>query len=132
MSKQLKPEQYEAIKYLAQPKNGGLTLDEVAEAVGVTRQTLYRWRQDIEFSDEIKRQINRNTMDRIPEVLEAMMEASIKNKNANAAKLVLQSVGLLTDRLEVEDRTKHRETHTTDIDEMKAQIERMRQLRKVQ
>jgi len=131
MSK-LKAEQYEAIGYLAQPKNGGLTLDEVAETVGVSRQTLYRWRQDIEFNDEIKRQINRNTMSRIPEVLDAMIESAVNNKSSNAAKIVLQSVGLLTDRLEVEDRTKQKESPTSDIDTMKAEIERMRQSRQIQ
>jgi transposase-like protein len=125
----LKPEQLEAIKYLAQPKNGGLTLDEVADKVGVSRQTLYRWRQELEFQDEIKREIGRNTMSRIPEVLEAMMKSAIQNGSSNAAKLILQSVGMLTDKLEVDDRTKRGNDSQNDIDEMKAEIERFRQRR---
>ncbi|MGW8423993.1 hypothetical protein ACWGJQ_00630 [Peribacillus simplex] len=54
-SKPLKPEKYAAIKLLVQPKNEGLTFDEVADSVAVTRQRLYRWCQNINFNDEIKR-----------------------------------------------------------------------------
>ncbi|NMD69612.1 hypothetical protein HHO41_04865 [Bacillus sp. DNRA2] len=126
----LKKEQLEAIKYLAQPKNGGLTQDQIAEAVGVTRMTLHRWKQDIEFQDELKREIGRNTMNRIPDVLEAMFKSATQHGSANAAKLILQSVGMLTDKLEVEDRTKHSEQPKHDVETMQAEIERIRALRR--
>ncbi|MBO0998438.1 hypothetical protein IOC57_11850 [Bacillus sp. SD075] len=54
-SKPLKPEQYAAIQLLVQPKNNGFTLDEIADSVAFTRQRLYRWCQNINFNDEIKR-----------------------------------------------------------------------------
>lgn len=130
--KNLKPEQLQAIKYLAQPKQGGLTHEEIAEKVGVSRQTLYNWRRGIEFNDEIKREINRNTMHRIPDVIDSLLTQATKEQqpSAKAAELLLKTVSMLNDRLEVEDRTKKDDNQATDIDAMKAEIERMRHLRR--
>lgn len=124
----LKPEQIQAIKYLAQPKQGGLTHEQIAEKVGVSRQTLYNWRQDIRFTDEIKREINRNTMHRIPDVIDSLLTQATKENqpSAKAAELLLKTVSMLNDRLEVEDRTKKDDNQATDIDAMKAEIERMK------
>jgi uncharacterized protein YpbB len=129
----LKPEQLQAVAYLSQPKQAGHTHEQIAEKVGVTRQTLYRWRQDIEFQDEIKREISRNTMNRIPEVIESLfIQATKANQpSAKAAELLLKTVSMLNDRLEVEDRTKRPTEKTSDIEAMKAEIARMRQLRQV-
>jgi transcriptional regulator with XRE-family HTH domain len=129
----LKPEQLEAITYLSQPHNAGLTHEQIAEKVGVSRQTLYRWRQDVAFTDGIKREINRNTMNRIPEVIESLFNQATKanQPSAKAAELLLKTVSMLNDRLEVEDRTKRPSEPTADIDAMKAEIARMRQLRQV-
>ncbi|NRG26138.1 helix-turn-helix domain-containing protein [Bacillus circulans] len=120
----LKAEQYQAIQYLAQPKNGGFTHEQIAEKVGVTRQTLFRWRQDIEFQDELRRELSRNTAEKMGDVAEAMYKEALKG-NAAAAKLLYQTTGLLTDKLEIEDRTK-RPAETTDIEAMKAKIAEMR------
>ncbi|MCA1059753.1 helix-turn-helix domain-containing protein [Rossellomorea aquimaris] len=126
--KNLKPEQLEAVKYLAQPKQGGLTHEQIAEKVGVSRQTLYNWRRGIEFNDEIKREINRNTMHRIPDVIDSLLTQATKEQqpSAKAAELLLKTVSMLNDRLEVEDRTKTGDNQATDIDAMKAEIERMK------
>jgi transposase-like protein len=126
--KQLKPEQLEAVKYLAQPKQGGLTHEQIAEKVGISRQTLYNWRRGIEFNDEIKREINRNTMHRIPDVIDSLLTQATKESqpSAKAAELLLKTVSMLNDRLEVEDRTKKDDNQATDIDAMKAEIERMK------
>jgi transposase-like protein len=124
----LKPEQLQAVKYLAQPKQGGLTHEQIAEKVGVSRQTLYNWRRGIEFNDEIKREINRNTMHRIPDVIDSLLTQATKENqpSAKAAELLLKTVSMLNDRLEVEDRTKKDDNQATDIDAMKAEIERMK------
>lgn len=129
----LKPEQLQAVAYLSQPKNGGFTHEEIAEKVGVSRQTLYRWRQDVSFTDEIKREINRNTMNRIPEVIESLFAQATKanQPSAKAAELLLKTVSMLNDRLEVEDRTKRPSESATDIETMKSEIARMRQMRHV-
>lgn len=124
----LKPEQLEAIKYLAQPKQGGFTHEEIAEQVGVSRQTLYRWRQDVAFQDEIKREIGRNTMNRIPDVIDSLFTQATKpnQPSAKAAELLLKTVSMLNDSLVVEDRTKRSEQPLSDVEEMKAQIVAMK------
>lgn len=125
----LKREQLEAIKYLAQPKQGGLTHEEIADKVGVSRQTLYRWRQDVAFQDEIKREIGRNTMNRIPDVIDSLIAQATKpnQPSAKAAELLLKTVSMLNDSLVVEDRTKRGgQSTTSDVEEMKAQIVAMK------
>jgi transposase-like protein len=130
--KNLKPEQIEAIKYLAQPKQGGLTHEQIAEKVGVSRQTLFNWRQSVHFTDEIKREINRNTMHRIPDVIDSLLTQATKENqpSAKAAELLLKTVSMLNDQLTIEDRSKKDENKATDIDAMKAEIERMKHLRR--
>jgi transcriptional regulator with XRE-family HTH domain len=133
MSNLLKPEQYEAIKYLAQPKRGGLTQQQIADKVGTTRNSLYRWRQDVNFTDELKREISRNTMQHIPDILDSLIKQATKETqpSTKAAELVLKTVSMLNDRLEIEDRSKAQTVPTNDIEHMKAEIERMRNQRKV-
>ena len=48
----LKPEQYEAIAYMVQPKMDGLTYDEIAERIGVDERTIRNWRKTPEFDAE--------------------------------------------------------------------------------
>ncbi|KMK93714.1 phBC6A51 family helix-turn-helix protein [Rossellomorea marisflavi] len=130
--KQLKPEQLAAIKYLAQPRQGGLTHEEIAFEVGVSRQTLYNWRQDVRFNDEVKREINRNTLQHIPDVIATLAKQATKENqpSAKAAELLLKTVSMLSDRLEVDDRSRSGNEPKADLDAMKAEIERMRQLNK--
>ncbi|MFY4775508.1 phBC6A51 family helix-turn-helix protein [Metabacillus sp. RGM 3146] len=97
----LTAEQHIAVKYLAQVKRGGLKQEEIAQECGVTRQTLYRWRKDPLFQQELKQEIVRNTQDRLPEIMDALADHAIKSGNAAAAKLILQANGMLTDKVEV-------------------------------
>jgi transcriptional regulator with XRE-family HTH domain len=121
----LKPEQLEAIKYLALPKQGGLSHEQIAEKVGVTRQTLYRWRQDLKFNDEIKREINRNTLTHIPDVMNTLIKKAIEGDN-KASELLLKAQSMLNNVVEIEDRKNPQKEQSSDIDAMKAEIERMR------
>ena len=126
MAKLLNEKQYAAIAILAQPNRGGLKYDEVAERVGVSRQTLYEWRKDDAFNDELKRQIMRNTLDRLPDVMASIPDHSINDGNAAMFRTLLQAHGMLTDKVEVEAKG----GQATDVSQMKAEIERMRQRRK--
>lgn len=118
----LKPEQYIAIEYLAQPGHGGLTQEEIAQKCGVSRMTLYKWRKDPKFQDELRRQIAVNTMNRLPEVIDAMVDSAIKHKSSNAAKLIMQACGMLKDHSVVEVR----EEKKIKTEELKAEIERFK------
>ena len=117
----LNDKQYAAIALLSQPKRGGLTYDQVAEQVGIHRDTLLTWRKQDDFNDELKREIMRSTLDRLPEVMASIPDHIINDGNAAMFRTLLQAQGLLTEKVEVQAQNK-----TDDIDAIKAEIERMR------
>jgi predicted transcriptional regulator len=120
--KRLEAHHWLAIKYLALPKKGGKTIKEIAELCGVSEQSIYNWRKDPLFERELKKEIVRNTLDRLPEVFEAVPDIIIRDGNAAMFKTLLQAHDMLTDRVEVEQTTK------TDVslDEIKAKLERLK------
>jgi hypothetical protein len=107
--KELRPEHYIAIHYLAQPRKGGKTMQEIADECGVSRKTLYEWKKDDLFNRELKRQVVRNTLDKLPEVADSMADAAIEDRNAAAAKLIFQMHELLSENLHVETSEKKNE-----------------------
>jgi predicted transcriptional regulator len=122
----LNEKQYAAISILTLPKRGGKTYEEIAEEVGVTRKTLHEWRKDERFNKELKDQIMRNTLDRLPEIMESLPDHIINSGNAAMLRTLLQAHGMLTDKVELETKG----SSSTDLDVMKAEIERMRANRK--
>lgn len=122
MAKRLSELQIAAIEFLSLPKRGGLTYEQIAEKVGVSAVTLYKWRKDDTFNEELKRQIVRNTIDRLPEVMASVPDHIIKDGNAAMLRTLLQTHGMLTDKVEVETKG----SDSGDIDAMKAEIERFR------
>ncbi|WNF06380.1 phBC6A51 family helix-turn-helix protein [Brevibacillus borstelensis] len=115
----LTPEQYTAIQYLAQPDNGGKTVTEIAQECGVSVSTLYAWRRKPDFQREIIAETRRNLVNVLPKVNAAMTEAAVDDKNAAAAKLIYQQLGLLTDKVEVEAKASG---EVPDIDELKRMV----------
>lgn len=118
MAKKLTEQQYAAIAILSQPDRGGLTYEEVAEKVGVSRQALFKWRQDDAFNDEIKRQVMRNSIAHLPSVIEAIPRHIIEDGNAAMLRTFLQALGMLTEKVEVDTKG----TERTNIDDIKAKI----------
>lgn len=117
--KKLNAEHYIAIKWLAQPKQGGLTVEQIAEKAGVSRATVFNWRKEPLFERELKREMVRRSQDRLPELIESLSEIAIRDGNAAMAKLALQINGLLTDKVEVETKTS---ANTIDYDSLDAEI----------
>lgn len=109
-----------AIGYLALPKRGGKTMDEIAEACGAAKRTVYDWMKDPLFDRELKREITRQTLRRLPEVMDSLADAAIGEHNAAAAKLLLQVNGMLTDKVKVETKG----TGSIDIEALQARLER--------
>jgi AcrR family transcriptional regulator len=126
MAKRLTDKQYAAIAILATPGRSGLTYDEVAERVGVSRQSLYEWRNQDAFNDEMKKQVLRNAVEYLPDMFASIPKHVIEDGNAALFRTYIQSLGMLTEKVEVESKN----AGATDIDVMKAEIERMRQQRK--
>jgi AcrR family transcriptional regulator len=101
----LKPEQEVAIHYLSQVGHGGLTQEEIAKECGVSRMTLYNWRtKDVEFQKALKRAIVANTLSDLPAVAKSMVDASVEDRNAAAAKLIFQMHEMLSDSLKIEEK----------------------------
>lgn len=119
----LTTEQLVAIGYLAQPKRGGKTYEEIAEICGVHRSTIFDWKKKPEFEAELKRQMVRNSQDKLPELIESLADIAIRDGNAAMAKLALQINGLLTDKVEVETK----QTGDTDIEALKARIQALKE-----
>ncbi|MBO0602712.1 hypothetical protein I2483_13675 [Sporosarcina sp. E16_3] len=117
----LHDKQIAAIALLSLPKRGGMTFEQVADAVGVDRKTLLEWRKRDDFNDELKREIVRATLDSLPDIMASIPRHIIDSGNAALFRTLLQAHGLLTDKIEVDTKGTG-----TDIDAMKAQIERMR------
>lgn len=103
--KQLSSEHYEAIALLAVPKRGGLTYEEIADRINVHVNTLYYWRLDPVFQAAFKQEVVRRTHERLSEVFDAMIDTAVKDGNAAAAKLILSTNGMLTDKVEVTTNT---------------------------
>jgi transcriptional regulator with XRE-family HTH domain len=123
MAKKLSELQIAAIEFLALPKRGGLTYEQVAEKVGITDRTLRDWRKDDAFNEELKRQVVRNTLDRLPEIMASTADHIINDGNAAMFRTLLQAHGMLTDKVEIDSKGNG---SAADIDTMKAEIERMR------
>lgn len=119
--KRLNEKQLAAIEYLALPKRGGMTYQQIAEAIGVHRDTLLRWRNDDDFNEELKKKIVRNTIDRLPEIFDSVPDHIINDGNAAMFRTLLQAHGLLTEKHEVESKS-----NEANVDAVKAEIERLR------
>ena len=125
MAKKLNEKQLAAVQYLSLPKLGGMTYEQIAKEVGVDRATIFRWKNDDAFNEEVKKQIMRNTIERLPEVLASIPDHIINDGNAAMLRTLLQAHGMLTDKVEVENKN----AGASDVDAMKVEIERMRKSR---
>ncbi|GGH85162.1 transposase-like protein [Pullulanibacillus pueri] len=126
--KKLDETQQRAIELLLERKIKRREYQDIADELGVHRNTLLSWRKDPLFQAEYKRAVVTNSHDRLDELVTAMLDNAISEGNAAMAKLVLQMNGMLTDKLEVENKGADN-TQTSDIDAMKAEIARMRAAR---
>jgi AcrR family transcriptional regulator len=126
MSKRLNDKQLAAIAILATPGRSGLTYDEVAERVGVSRQALYEWRNQDAFNDEMKKQVLRNAVEHLPDMYASIPKHVIEDGNAALFRTYIQSLGMLTEKVEVDNKS----AGSADVDAMRAEIERMRHQRK--
>lgn len=117
--KRLDERQLHAIVELARPKRD--TYEQIAEKVGVSAVTLYKWRQEDHFNEEIKKQVLRNSVGSLADVYEAIPRHIIEEGNAAMLRTFLQSLGMLTEKVEVSDTGSG-----VDIDAMRAKVERMK------
>jgi predicted transcriptional regulator len=100
----LRPEQLIAIKYMAQPGNGGRTVEEIAKECGVSRQTVNRWTHQPHFQAELQRQIALNTLGGLTKAIEVLTKESAYGRDAiEAAQMSAKALISLVDALREED-----------------------------
>lgn len=124
-NQKLSEKQVAAIEYLAVPKRGGLTYEQIAEEVGIARSTLQEWRKDEGFNRALTKRTIQLTQEHLPDVLQAAVDGITEEKNAAMLRTFLQMHGLLTEKHEVSSNDS-----TSDIDGMKAELEAFKNRRK--
>lgn len=124
MSKRrLNEKQIAAIALLTEVGTDRLTYEEIAKRIDVSPTTLRKWRtEDEDFISEVIAQTRRNAVGDLPRVMAAVPDIIINSENAAMLRTWLQSIGALTEKIEVENKT----SGSDDLDAMKAEIERFR------
>jgi transcriptional regulator with XRE-family HTH domain len=120
--RRLNEKQLAAVAILSLPGRGGLTYKQVAERVGVSEQTIHSWRKLDEFNDEIKKQVLRNAVADLPDMYASIPKHVIEEGNAALFRTYLQSLGMLTEKVEVNNAS----DSDTNVGAIKAEIERMK------
>lgn len=127
MARKLSEKQIAAIEFLAQPNRGGMTYDQIADEVGVTRQTLHNWRNNDDFYEELKRRIKKQSAERMPDIIASIPDHIINDGNAAMLRTYMQWHDMLTERTEVDVKN-----DVNNIADIKAEIERLRAQRKTE
>lgn len=123
MAKKLSEKQHAAIELLTEIGADSMEYQEIAERIGVSESTLRRWRtKDDTFIDEVIRQTKRKAVGDLPRVMRAVPDIIVDSENAAMLRTWLQSIGALTERVEVDNKT----SSNDDVEDMKAKLERYR------
>ncbi|MGI1816234.1 phBC6A51 family helix-turn-helix protein [Bacillus subtilis] len=127
MARKLSEKQIAAIEFLSQPNRGGMTYDQIADEVGVTRQTLHNWRNNDDFYEELKRRIKKQSAERMPDIIASIPDHIINDGNAAMLRTYMQWHDMLMERTEVDVKN-----DGNNIADIKAEIERLRAQRKTE
>ncbi|MGG3692195.1 phBC6A51 family helix-turn-helix protein [Heyndrickxia ginsengihumi] len=138
LKERLTAQQLQAVELLVENEFAGKnkrTQDEIADEVGVSRMTLFSWRtENADFIEYFRRRADErlNAMSVMVDAkLISLIDGSQWNNgipSVRAIDLFYRRFGLLVDRKEVVNVGESKKS--TDIDEMKRQIEEMRKKRK--
>lgn len=115
----LRTEHLMAINYLSEPRRGGLTMQQIADKCGVSRQTLYDWQDNPVFAAELKKRMIRKSRLHLPDMISEAVKGVTEDRNAAMFKLFLQMNDMLTDAVSVEEKL----DSAGDMDAMRRRIE---------
>ena len=94
----LNENQYKAIELLLQGKKNV----EIAEELGIHRNTVTNWTKEELFQSELRKGATRHGQNRLGELVLKMYDVAINEGSAAMAKLILQSQGMLSEKHIVE------------------------------
>lgn len=78
-----------------------MTKGAIATKLGINIRTLRRWELDPAFGAEYKRLVVQSTNSQMPEILDALADVVIDDRNEGFAKFLLQMHGMLKQTVEV-------------------------------
>lgn len=128
MKEELSPEMIKACNLYLARKQNGMSLEEIAEAVGVTRRTLYAYRQKPAWRTYQREQAVRIAEDSLPDVLDTVHKKAVEGRNPKWAEIYLKTVGVLNGegvRVEVNNTQDKRDDASIEasIEELKKLLE---------
>lgn len=82
---------YKAMELMLQ----GRSNTSIAEELGISRMTLYNWTKKPEWQEEFRNMLRTHSASGLRKVIDSMESAAIEDRNAAAAKLLLQMNQLL-------------------------------------
>jgi len=101
---QLPAKLQKVLRVWIEPDNWGLKLSQVCELAGVNYKTARNLISKVGANDfyELKSRLVRQALDRVyPQVVKALVEKAVKEKNTRAMELILKMRGELVERVDV-------------------------------
>ena len=114
----LNENQYKAIGLLLEGKKN----IEIAEELGIHRNTVTNWLKEDSFQAELRKAATRHGQHRLGELVDRMYSTAINEGSAAMAKLLLQMQGMLTDKVSV-DQTITKKEGIIDYEAIDEEIE---------
>ena len=75
--------------------NPGMTNIEISKRIGVSDRSIYIWKKNQDFSEEVYKRFRKSVGAELPSILQALVKEA-KAGNVQAAKLILEHSGKLT------------------------------------
>lgn len=126
MSQSLKQsEYYEFVRWLAIPSvvkqqlNVPLDQKELADQLGVHETTLSRWKQDPNFHEDLRREINKWAIEQTPDVIASLLFRIKQKGDPLAVKLWLQHFEGFEEKTKVEHEGEIKQTVQVEVKEEK-------------
>lgn len=128
MKEELSPEMIKACNLYLARKQNGMSLEDIAKAVGITRRTLYAWRNKPAWRKYYKEQAVRMAEDHIGDVLEVVYKKACEGRNPRWSELYLRTVSVLNGeavKVEVNNNQPDRSSEAIEreIQELKKMLE---------
>lgn len=112
-----------AIVLLATKHEHQLSYEQIAEELGISPVTLYRFRQRKEISDYVARFTTARVIDSLPAIVNKQVEMAVSRGSVKSAELLMKYAGLLVERRAVEADIRANVDSIADKDNDQLQVE---------
>lgn len=120
--KKLDERHYKAMEMLLE---GTYTMQEIADAVGISRRQLYNWLEWEEFERAYNNMVVNHGKNRLRDVMEALYSTAINDGSAAAAKLILEAHKILNQKQQQDVQVNV--SNNVDLKSIREQLKRLKQ-----